>query len=104
RKIINNDQIIFVARHAEYRRCPQVTVNKIKSMRSMRRGRRKKKSNMTTKLARMTEVLSKSPSTWNIGTMTELSQNVAAGVSKPAVPGGGRRCHGKSSRRRRRSR
>ena len=47
RKIINNDQIIFVARHAEYRRCPQVTVNKIKSMRSMRR-RRKRKSNMTT--------------------------------------------------------
>src|SRR6185436_4495320 len=52
----------------------------------------------------MTEVLSRSPSTWNIGTTTELSQNVAAGVSKPAVPGGGRRRHGKSSRRRRRSR
>ena len=45
-KIINNDQVIFVARHAEYRRCPQVTVNKIKSMRSMRR--RKRNSNMTT--------------------------------------------------------
>ena len=27
----------------------------------------------------MTEVLSRSPSTWNIGTTTELSQNVAAG-------------------------
>ena len=47
RKIINNDQVIFVARHAEYRRCPQVTVNKIKRMRNMRR-RRKRKSNMTT--------------------------------------------------------
>ena len=47
RKIINNDQIIFIARHAEYRRCPQVTVNQIKSMCSMRR-RRKRKSNMTT--------------------------------------------------------
>ena len=47
RKIINNDQIIFVARHAEYRRCPQVTVNKIKSMRIMRR-RRKRKSNIMT--------------------------------------------------------
>ena len=33
--------------------------------------------------------------------MTELSQNVAAGVSNPAVPGGGRRRHGKGSRRRR---
>jgi hypothetical protein len=48
RKIINNDQIIFITRHAEYRRCPQVTVNQIKSMRSMRRRRRKRKSNMTT--------------------------------------------------------
>ena len=37
RKIINNDQIISIARHAEYRRCPHVTVNEIKSMRSMRR-------------------------------------------------------------------
>ena len=52
----------------------------------------------------MTEVLSRSPSTWNIGTTTELSQNVAAGVSKPAVPGGGRRRHNKSSRRRSRRR
>ena len=49
----------------------------------------------------MTKVLCRSPSTWNIGTMPELSQNVAAGVTKPAVPGGGRRRHGKSSRRRR---
>ena len=48
RKIINNDQIIFIARHAEYRRCPQVTMNKIKNMHNMRKKRRKWKSNMTT--------------------------------------------------------
>src|SRR6185437_5442534 len=48
----------------------------------------------------MTEVLSRSPSTWNIGTTAKLSQNVAAGVTKPVVPGGGRRRHGKSRRRR----
>ena len=48
REIIHHDQIIFIARHAEYRRCPQVTVNKIKSMCSMRIRRRKSKSNMTT--------------------------------------------------------
>ena len=46
----------------------------------------------------MTEVLSRSPSTWNIGTTTELSQNVAAGVTKPAVPGGGRMRHGKKQK------
>ena len=49
----------------------------------------------------MTKVLSRSPSTWNIGTTTEPSQNVAAGVTKPAVPVGGRRRRGKGSRRRR---
>ena len=64
--------------------------------------KKKRKSNMTTKLARMTKMLSRSPSTWNIGTTAELSQNVAAGVTKPAVPGGGRRRHGKSRRRSRR--
>ena len=47
RKIINNDQVIFISRHAKYRRCPQVTVDEIKSTRSMRR-RRKQKSNMAT--------------------------------------------------------
>ena len=47
RKIINNDQVIFISRHTEYRRCPQVTVDEIKSTRSMRL-RRKRKSNMTT--------------------------------------------------------
>ena len=45
RKIINNHQIIFITRHVEYKRCPQITVNKIKGM---RRRRRKRKSNMTT--------------------------------------------------------
>ena len=48
RKIINHHQIIFITRHAEYRRCPQITVNKIKSTRNMRRRRRKRKSDMTT--------------------------------------------------------
>ena len=33
---------------------------------------------MTTKLARMTEMLSRSPSTWNIGTTTELSVTAKA--------------------------
>ena len=48
RKIINHHQIVFIARNAEYRRGPPVTVNKIKGMRSMRRRRRKMKSNMMT--------------------------------------------------------
>ncbi len=35
--------------------------------------KKKKEPNMTTELARMAEVLSRSPSTKNIGTTTELS-------------------------------
>ena len=49
----------------------------------------------------MTEMLSRSPSTRNIGTTTELSQNVTAGVTKSVVLGGRRRRRGKGSRRRR---
>jgi len=44
-----------------------------------------------TKLARITDVISRSPSTRNIGTTTKLSQNVAARVTKMAVSGGGSR-------------
>src|SRR6185312_13000711 len=71
-------------------------------MRRMRSRRGKRKLNMATKLARMAEVFSRNPSTRNIGTTTELSQNVAARVTKTAVPGGGRRRRCKSGRRRRR--
>ena len=45
REIINHHQIIFITRNAGYRGCPQVTVNKIKGMHSMRR--RRKKGNLT---------------------------------------------------------
>jgi hypothetical protein len=49
------------------------------------------------KLACLTEVLSSSPSTRDICTMTNLSQNISARVTESAVPSGGGRCHGKSS-------
>ena len=51
---------------------------------------------MTTELARMADGLSRSPSTRNIGTTAELSQNVATRVTKTAVLGGGRWRRGKS--------
>ena len=100
REVIDHHQIVLITRKAKYRRGPQVTVNKIKCMRRMRR-RRKRELNMTTELARMAEGLSGSPSTRNIGTTTELSQNVADRVTKTAVPGGGRRRRGQGGRPRR---
>jgi hypothetical protein len=45
---------------------------------------------MATQLARMGEILIRCPSARNMCTTTELSQSVAAGVTKPAVPGSGR--------------
>jgi hypothetical protein len=98
REIINDHQIILITRNAGYRRSPHIIVDKIKSMRSMRkRRRRKRKSNMMTKLACLTKVLSSSPSTRDISTMTNLSQNISAGMTESVVPSGGRRCHGESS-------
>src|SRR6185437_7340514 len=85
REIIDHHQIVLIARKAKNRRGPQVTVNKIKCMRCMQR---RKETNMTTELACMAEGLNGSPSTRNIGTTTELSQNVAARVTKTAVPEG----------------
>ena len=96
REVIDHHQIVLVA-SAEYRGGPQVTVNKVEGMRRMRGRRGKRKPNMTTELARMAEGLSRSPSTRNIGTTTELSQNVAARVTKTTVPSGGRRRRGKSA-------
>jgi hypothetical protein len=93
REIVNDHQIILITRNAEDRRSPQITVDKIKSMRR----RRKRKSNMTTKLACLTEVLSSSSNTRDISTTTNLSQNISGGMTEVAVPGGGRRCCGESS-------
>jgi hypothetical protein len=47
---------------------------------------------MATKLACMTEVLSSNPSTRDISTTTNLSQNISVGMTKTAVPCGLRRC------------
>jgi hypothetical protein len=90
REIIDHFQVVLVARDTGNKRSPQITVNKIKGMRRMRR--RKRKANMVTQLARMAEMLIRSSSARKMCTMTELSQSqsVAAGVTKPAVPGSGR--------------
>jgi hypothetical protein len=56
----------------------------------MRRGRRKKKPNMATQLARMTEMHIRSPSARKVCTPTELNQSVMSMVTEAAVPGRGR--------------
>src|SRR6185312_81170 len=101
---VNHHEIVLVTRHAGCRSGPQITVNQIKHMRCMRRGGRKRKANMATQQARVAKMLSRSPSARNVCTTTKLSQSVAVGVTKPAVPGGGIRSRGESiGQRRRRS-
>jgi hypothetical protein len=65
-KIINHHKIVFIARNAQYRRCPQIAVYKIKTVSRMRRGTIKRKTNMTAQLARMTQLLIMSSSTSNV--------------------------------------
>jgi hypothetical protein len=84
-EIINDHQIILITRNAEYRRSPHITVDE------------KEKEEEEEELACPTEVLSSSPSTRDICTTTNLSQNISARVTESAVPSGGGRCHGKSS-------
>jgi hypothetical protein len=100
REIIDHDQVVLVARHAKNKRSPQITMDKIKDVRRMRR-KRKRKANMVTQLGRMAEMLTRSPSARKVCTVVELSQHVATGVTKPTVPGRGRGRGGKGSRIRR---
>jgi hypothetical protein len=86
-EIINDHQIILITRNAEYRRSPHITVDE----------KKKEEEEEEEELACPTEVLSSSPSTRDICTTTNLSQNISARVTESAVPSGGGRCHGKSS-------
>ena len=60
--VIQNDQVVFVAGEAKDRRCPEITVDKIKGLNSPGRGSRKRKTGVTAELTGMTEALRRAPS------------------------------------------
>jgi hypothetical protein len=62
---------------------------KVKNVGRMRRRTIKRKTNMTTQLARMTQMLIMSLSTSNIGTMTELHQGITSRMAETLVPSSG---------------
>jgi hypothetical protein len=62
---------------------------KIKNAGRMRRRTRKRKTNMTAQLARMTQMLIVSPSTSNIGTTTKLHQSITSRMAETPVPSSG---------------
>jgi hypothetical protein len=55
--VIQNDQVVFVAREAKDRRCPEITVDKIKGLNSSGRGSGKGKTGVMAELTSMTEAL-----------------------------------------------
>jgi hypothetical protein len=63
--------------------------------------KKKKEGDMTTQLARMAEMLTRSPSARKVCTRAELSQHIAAEMTEPMVLGRGSGSGGKGSRRRR---
>jgi hypothetical protein len=52
---------------------------------------------MSAQLARMTQVLIISPSTWNVGTTTELHQGITFMMAEALVPSSGGSIGGESS-------
>jgi hypothetical protein len=63
REVVQNDQVVFVAKEAKDRRSPNITMNKIKDLSSPRRGGGKRKARVTAELTSMTEVLRGAPTT-----------------------------------------
>jgi hypothetical protein len=57
----------------------------------------KRKTNMSAQLARMTQFLIKSLSTWNVRAMTELHQGITSRMAEALVPSGGGGKSGESS-------
>jgi hypothetical protein len=60
--VIQNDQVVLVARETKDRRCPEITVDKIKGLNSPGRGSGKRKRGVTAELTGMTEALRRAPS------------------------------------------
>jgi hypothetical protein len=52
--IIKNNQVVLITKNTHDRRCPKITVDQIKRSYNPRRGTRKRKSNMSIQLTRMT--------------------------------------------------
>ena len=63
REVVQNDQVVFVAKEAKDMRSPNITMNKIKDLSSSRCGGGKRKARVTAELTSMTEVLRGAPTT-----------------------------------------
>jgi hypothetical protein len=87
--VIQNDQVVLVAGEAKNRRCPEITVDKIKGLNSPGRGSGKRKTGVTAKLTGMTEVLRRASSIWYVRVAGKLGHDVRSRVPEATVPNGG---------------
>jgi hypothetical protein len=86
--VIQNDQVVFVAREAKDRRRPEITVDKIKGLNSLGRGSGKRKTGVTAKLTIMTEVLRRAPSIGYVRVAGKLGHDIRYRVLEATVPNG----------------
>ena len=85
--VVQNDQVVFVVGEAKDRRCPEITMDKIKGLNSPRRGSGKRKTGVTVELTSMTEALRRAPSIGYVGVAGKLGHDVK--VPEATVPNGG---------------
>jgi hypothetical protein len=57
REVVQNDQVVFVAKEAEDRRSPEITMDTIKGLSNPGRGGGERKTRVTAELISMTEAL-----------------------------------------------
>jgi hypothetical protein len=87
--VIQNNQVVFVAGETKDRRCPEITVDKIKGLNSPGCGSGKGKTGVTAELTSMTEALRRAPSIWYVGVAGKLGHDVRSRVPEATVPNGG---------------
>jgi hypothetical protein len=87
--VVQNEQVVFVAREAEDRRSPEIAVDKIKGLNSPGRGSGKRKTRVTVELTSMTEALRRASSIGYVGVAGKLGHYVKSRVPEATVPNGG---------------
>jgi hypothetical protein len=87
--VVQNDQVVFVAREAEDKRIPEITMDKIKGLNSPGRESGKRKTGVTAELTSMTEALRWAPSIGYVWAAGKLGHHVRSRVPEATVPNGG---------------
>jgi hypothetical protein len=89
REVIQNDHVVFVTRKAEDMRGPEITMNLIKGLSSSERGSGKRKTRVTSKLTKMTEVSRWTLTARDVRATRELGHHVRSRMTEATMLNGG---------------